>query len=264
MKGVKIVVCAKQIPDPEAPLGAVKIDPERKKVSVEGLSEVINPYDENALEAALQIKEKNGGEVTVLSMGDKVSPSVLRKVLAVGADKLIFLEDQYFGELASSSRAYVLFSAIQRIGEYDLILTGRQAGDWDSGQTGLILGEMLRIATISLARRVEIEDGNVVVEKIIPGGYELVRAGMPALITVSNEVGEIRSSSMKGMLQSRRQPIEVWGAKDIQINPNDLRKMQIIELSPPADIGRQCHFMEGDSPEEKGENLAIALKAYLQ
>jgi len=260
VKEVNVIVCAKEIPDFEVAFRTIKIDPERKKVIVSESRRVISPFDENAIEAALRIKDENGAKVTVLSMGAKVSPSVLRKAIAVGADNLILVEDQNFKDLDSYSTAYVLSTAIKKIGEYDLILTGRQAGDWDSGQVGLILGEILGIPGINLARSVEIENGSAVVEKIIPGGYELVRAGLPALATVSNEVGELRYPSMKKTLLSRRQPIDVWCGADLPIDIEVLRKKAVLDLAAPPDMGRQCHYIEGSSSEEKGENLAVTLK----
>lgn len=260
MKGLKIVVCAKQIPDPEAPLGTAKVDSERKRMDVSALRQVVNPYDENAMEAALRIKDECGGEVTVLSLGDKLDHSVLRKALAVGADKLILIEDSRLETLDTNSTAYALSRAIDKIGEYDLVITGRQAGDWDSGHTGVILGEMLGIPTVNLARNVRVQDGNVVVEKIVPGGYEEVRAPLPALVTVSNEVGGLRYPSMKQILLSRRQKVDVWRAEDVEIYWERIKKMGIVFLMPPPDLARVCRFIEGASPEEKGQNLATILR----
>ena len=260
MKGLKIIVCAKQVPDPEVPFTAVEVDSEAKKVSTKGIPPVINPFDENAIEAALCIKKENGADVTVLSVGTNISQAVLKKALAVGVDNLILLDSPHFKGLDSHSTAYVLSKAIQKIGGYDLILAGRQAGDWDSGQTGLILGEILGIVSINLARNIKIEGGTAVVEKIIQGGYELVRAEMPLLLTVSSEVGELRYPSLKRILLARKQPIEVWGVEDVEIDLGKLTGIGLIELLPPPAMGRQCHFIEGDSEEEKGENLVIALK----
>ena len=220
----------------------------------------VDPFDENAIEAALQIKDENGAEGTVLSIGEKGSPSILRKALAVGADNLILVQDQNFEDLESYSTAYVLANAIRRIGDYDLILTGRQAGDWDSGQVGLILAEMLGIVAVNLARGIKIEDGKLVVKKIMPGGFQLINAEMPALVTVSNEVGELRYPSMKNIMLSRRQPIDVWDAEGIDTDLEELKKMEILELLQPPDIRRQCQIIEGGSEEEKGEKLAITLK----
>ena len=100
----------------------------------------------------------------------------------------------------------------------------------------------------------------VAVEKMIQGGYELARVEMPSLVTVSSEVGELRYPTVKRRLQALKQPIEVWSAEDVEIDSEKLKTIEIMELLPALGMGRQCHFMEGDSPGKKGENLAIALK----
>ena len=227
MKEPQIIVCAKQIPDPEAPFSNVSIDVEKKEVLVDA-PYVISPYDENALEAAIRIKEELGGKITVLSMGRKVSDTVLRKTIAAGADALILLEDPLFDRLDSNSVAYVLSCAIKKIGDYDLVLTGRQAGDWDSGQVGLILGEILGVACISLARSVKINDGGVLVEKSVPVGYEVVEAGLPAVVTVSNEVGELRYVARSKMLMLLKRPLSIpkWDAKQLGCEVEKFNKLQ--------------------------------------
>jgi len=261
MTEIRIIVCAKQIPDPEAPLSDVSVDAEKLEVIVDA-PQVISPFDENALEAAVRLTEDMGGKITVLSLGKKVSDTVLRKSLAAGADELILLEDDQFEKLDSHSTAAALAKAIQKIGDYDLVLTGRQAGDWDSGQVGLLLGEMLGLPCISLARDITIEDGSVVVKKGIPEGYERVKAKMPALVTVSNEVGELRYISrtrMLKMIQGARS-IPSWSALEIGVNPEALQKMAITALSSPPDMGRDCQFMEG-APKEMAEKLAAVFMA---
>ncbi|MBW1705647.1 MAG: electron transfer flavoprotein subunit beta/FixA family protein [Deltaproteobacteria bacterium] len=258
MKELRIIVCAKEIPDPEAPLSDVSVDAEKMEVIVDA-PQVISPFDENALEAALRIKEDMDAKITVLSMGKKVSDTVLRKTLAAGADELILLEDEAFEKLDSNSIASVLADAIKKIGEYDLILTGRQGGDWDSGQVGLILGEMLALPSISLAREITIEDGSVLVKKSIPEGYELVRAKMPALVTVSNEVGELRYISRTKMLKMMRGAgsIPSWSAEDFGVTQETLEKMGIMALSSPPDMGRDCRFLEGTADEQAGKLAAV-------
>jgi len=261
MTEIKIIVCAKQIPDPEAPLSDVSVDSEKMEVIVDA-PQVISPFDENALEAAVQLKEEMGGKITVLSLGKKVSDTVLRKTLAAGADELILLEDDQFDKLDSHSTANALAGAIRKIGDYDLVLTGRQAGDWDSSQVGLILGEMLELPCISLARDISVEDGSVVVKKSIPVGYERVKARMPALVTVSNEVGELRYISRTRMLKMMRgsRSIPSWSAGDLNVTPEALQKMGIAELSSPPDMGRDCRFIEG-SPDDQAEELSEIFKA---
>jgi electron transfer flavoprotein beta subunit len=261
MKEINIIVCAKQIPDPEAPLSDVSVDAVHMEVIVDA-PQVISPFDENALEAALRIKEEIGGKITVLSLGKKVSDTVLRKTLAAGADKLILLQDDAFEKLDSHSVALALADAIRKIGEFDLILTGRQAGDWDSGQVGLMLGEMLALPCISLARGIRVEDGSVVVKRSIPGGYERVKAGMPAVVTVSNEVGELRYISRTKMLSMLKGAgsIPSWGAGDLGLARETLERMGIVALSSPPNMGRDCRFIEG-STDEQAEKLAAVFKA---
>ena len=261
MTDIKIIVCAKQIPDPEAPLSDVTVDAEKLEVIVDA-PQVISPFDENALEAAVRLKEEMGGSITVLSLGRKVSDTVLRKTIAAGADELILLQDDRFEKLDSYSTATALADAVRKTGDFDLVLTGRQAGDWDSGQVGPILGELLELPCISLARKIQVEEGSVLVEKSVPEGYERVKAPMPALITVSNEVGELRYISRTKMLKMMRgaRKIPTWNADEIGVNPEALRKMGIVTLSSPPDMGRDCQFIEG-SPDEQGEKLAEVFMA---
>jgi len=261
MTEIRIIVCAKEIPDPEAPLSDVSVDAEEMEVIVDA-PQVISPFDENALEVAVQLKEEVGGKISVLSLGKKVSDTVLRKTLAAGADELILLQDDQFEKLDSHSTAAALADAIRKIGEYDLVLTGRQAGDWDSGQVGLILGEMLDLPCISLAREITIEGGSVVVKKSMPEGYERVKAQMPALVTVSNEVGELRYISRTKMLKMMRgaRSIPSWDAEEIGVSSDALQKMGIAALSSPPDMGRDCQFIEG-SPDDQAEKLAEVFMA---
>jgi electron transfer flavoprotein beta subunit len=261
MKEIGIIVCAKQIPDPEAPLSDVSVDAQNKEVVVDAPL-VINPFDENALEAALLIKEEMDAKITVLSLERKVSDTVLRKSLAAGADELILLQDQTFEKLDSHSVAVALADAITKIGDYDLVLTGRQAGDWDSGQVGLILGELLGLPCISLAREIKVEEGNVLVKKNMPGGYEQVRAKMPALVTVSNEVGELRYISRTKMMKMLKKvrSIPSWSSEDFVSASEGLKKLEIIELSSPPDMSRDCEFLDGATPDEIADKLAAVFK----
>lgn len=260
MTELNIIVCAKQIPDPEAPLSDVSVDAENLEVVVDA-PQVISPFDENALETAIQLKEALGGKITVLSMGKKLSDSVLRKALAAGADELILLEDHAFEKLDSHSTATVLASAINKIGSFDLVLTGRQAGDWDAGQVGLILGELLNLPCINLAREIQVEDGHVIVKKSVPEGYERVKAKLPALITVSNEVGELRYISRTRMLKMMRGGnIPSWTAQEIDLSDDLIDAMEIASLSTPPDMTRECKFIEGP-PDKQAEELAAVFKS---
>ena len=133
---MNIVVCIKQVSDPEAPASAYKIDAESKRVILKGIPPVLSPFDENALEAALRIKDAHDSKVTVISMGRNLSKTVLMKSLAAGADELLLLEDVAFEEMDSYATAFILASAIRKSGQYALILTGREAADTNAGVVG--------------------------------------------------------------------------------------------------------------------------------
>lgn len=259
MKQLQIVVCIKQVPDPEGPASSFEVDPVVKKVVPVGIPPVINPFDENALEAALRLKEQHGARVVAISLGEKLSKPVLSKAYAAGADDLILLEDPSYKDLDSYSTAYMLSKMITKVESYDLILTGRQAGDWDFGVTGLLIAEMLQIPCINLARKVSIVDSNVFVEKLKPYGYDVVSAAMPALVTVSSEVGELRYTSVRSLKSVSGKPVKVYNADDLDGGREKLETRRIFSLFP-YHIQRECKFIEGGSSAEKGENLIIRLR----
>lgn len=260
MKKIKIIVCIKQVPDPEGPASAFEVDPVIPKVVPVGIPPVISPFDENALEAALRFKEKDGAEVVAMSLGEKLSKQVLRKALAAKADELILLEDPLFKDLDSYSTAYVLSRMIERIGPYDLILTGRQAGDWDFGLTGLLIGEILQIPSINLARKVTIINNNkVLVEKLNRDGYQVVSAPMPVLVTVSSEIGDLRYVSVTALRGVASKPVKVYSASELGIDQENLKTRHILKLVS-NNIQRECRYVKGESSQEKGENLAVVLR----
>jgi electron transfer flavoprotein beta subunit len=260
MKQLQIIVCIKQVPDPEGHRSAYVIDSDAKKVIPTGIAPVINPFDENALEAALQLKDILGGKVVAISLGWKLAKPVLRKALSVGVEELILLEDENFKDINGYSTATVLAAAIKKIGEYDLIFTGRQAADWDFGQVGLVLAEILQVPCVNLAQKVNVEDNNVVVEKLKRNGYEIVKVSMPALITVSNEVGDLRLPTLQAIRAAHKQSITIWNSKDLEVDPVRLEGRKIWKLFAPQYRIRDRILIEGESPEQKGENLAIWMK----
>jgi electron transfer flavoprotein beta subunit len=259
MKAPTLIVCIKAIPDPEGPASSYEVDLEAKKVIPVGIPLVINPYDANALEIAIRLKDLWGGRVIAINVTEKGAVPVLRKALSVGADELILAEDAAFRNLTSRSTALILSAAVQKIGAYDLILTGRQAADWDFGQVGLFIAENLKIPVVNLAQKVELQNGSVVVEKLTHNGYEVVRASMPALVTVSSEVGDLRLPTIKSIQDVRKKPLQIWRLADIGINSSLLATKTVRALFRPPSIKRKCIFVEGNSFQEKGENLALTL-----
>ncbi|HEY82173.1 MAG TPA: electron transfer flavoprotein subunit beta/FixA family protein [Dehalococcoidia bacterium] len=261
---MNMIVCIKQVIDPEAPPASFKVDEASNRVvPPPGVSPVISPFDENAVEAALRLKDAYGGKITVLSLGTGLLREVVKKPLSMGADELILLEDEAFADGDSWSTAYALAMAIKKIGDYDLIFCGRQAADWDAGQVGSGIAEMLGLPSVTVARKVDVSDGKARVERVVADGYEVVEVSLPALITVSNELGEPRYPTIKGIMAAKKMEPIVWKPADIGVEPSQVgaagRRARLLKLFQPVHEGK-CEFIEGESPEEAGVNLALKLR----
>ena len=258
---IRIIVCMKQVLDPEAPSSSFQVDPEAKRViPPKGVPPVLNPFDENALEAALKIKDSQGAEITVISLGRTLARPVMRRSLAVGADELILLEGDGFAELDTYPTASILATAIKKIGEYDLILCGRQAADTDAGQVGSGIAEILGIPSITAASKIEASDGKIRVERVVSDGFEIIEAPLPALVSASNEIGELRFPTIASIMAAQKKPITVWNAQELQVEPSQMKRVNLLKLSTPPHREVECQFMDSDTPEEAGANLALKLR----
>jgi electron transfer flavoprotein beta subunit len=261
---VNMIVCCKQVIDPEAPPASFKIDSSSNQVvPPPGVPPVISPFDEQAIEAALRIKDSQGGTITVLSMGNNLIRDVVKKPLSMGADELILLEDPAFEGGDSWSNAYALAMAIKKIGQFDLIFCGRQAADWDAGQVGSGIAEILGIPSVTVAKKVEIADGKAKVERVITDGYQVIEVTTPALITTSNELGEARYATLKGIMAAAKKQPTIWKPADIGVDPGQIgaagRKNKLVKLFQPVKEGK-CEVIEADSPAEAGAQLAVKLR----
>jgi len=259
---INMIVCCKQVPDPEAPPTVFKVTNNKMTVPPD-IKPVIGQYEEFALEATLKIKDTVGGKITALSLGNNFVRDVIKKTLAVGSDELILLEDEAFEEGDSWSTANALAMAIKKIGEYDIIFCGRQSSDWDAGQVGLGIAEILGIPAVTLARKVEITDGKAKVEQVIPDGYRSVEVAFPTLITVTSELGALRYATLKGIMAAgKKQPV-VWKPADIGLEPSQVgaagRRSKLDKLFQPVKEAK-CEIIEGETPAEAGANLAVILR----
>jgi len=259
---VNMIVCCKQVPDPEAPPAVFKVV-NNKMALPPDIKPVIGQYEEFALEAALKIKDTVGGKITVLSLGNNFVRDVIKKALAVGSDELILLEDGAFEGGDSWSTANALAAAVKKIGAYDIIFCGRQSSDWDTGQVGLGIAEILGIPAVTLARKVEVSDGKAKVERVIPDGYQAIEVRLPALITVTSGIGALRYPTLKGIMAAgKKQPI-IWKPADIGLEPSQLgaagRRGKLDKLFQPVKEAK-CEIIKGDTPAEAGANLAVRIK----
>ena len=261
---MNIIVCVKEILDPELTPEHFELDPNRKiALCPESVPHVLSPFDENAVEAALKIKDLQECVVTVLSLGNNLHREVVKKPLTMGADEIILLEDEAYEGGDSWSTAFALAQAIKRIGNYDMILCGRQAADWDAGQVGLGIAEMLNIPSISLAKKIEVLNGKALVERVCEGGYEIMEIALPALITVSNELGQPRYGTIEGVLASLAKEPILWKPKDLGIDASETggagQKQKLLRLYKPV-YERECEIIEADDLEEAGTKLALRLR----
>lgn len=264
MAELQMVVCCKQTLDPEAPPTAFKIDAATNRMTLPSdVKPVIGQYDEFALEAALRLKDAGGGKITVLSLGNKLVRDVIKKSLAVGGDELILLEDAAFQESDSWSTAYALSLAIKKLDAFDVIFCGRQSSDWDSGQVGLGLAELLGIPVVTLARKVEAIEGGLRIEQVIPDGFQIVEVPTPAVVTVTSELGNLRYAILKGIMAAAKKQPTVWTPADLGVEPSEIgsagRRLAIQRLYQPVKEAR-CEIVEGESPAEAGANLAARLR----
>ncbi len=209
---MKVVVCIKQVPASTE----VKINPETNTLMRDSVEAMINPFDLYALEEGVRVKERCDGSVTVLSMGPPQVEEALREAVSLGADETVLLSDRAFAGADTWATAYTLAQGMRKIGDYDLIICGKQAIDGDTAQVGPGVAEVLNIPFVAYVRKIEEIAGNKIrVERLMDEGYEVLEMSLPALITVVKEINEPRMPSLKGKMRARKAEITVWNADDL-------------------------------------------------
>lgn len=264
-----IVVCVKQVPDWDIPPSSFKVDEAAKRViPPPGVAPVRSQFDEIGVEAAMRIKDQAPDtKVTILSMGPEsakadIQQNAVKHSLAMGADEGLLLADPLFEDLDWYQIALIISTAVKKLGDVDLVLCGRQAVDWDMGVTGSGIAEMLDWPALTIGKDVQVKDGTVVVQRVLMDGFETVEASLPAVATISNELGEPRYPKLQQIMQAAKKQVTVWSAADLELDATQLgpeaRKLTLERLYVPVtDV--ECELMEGDTPEEKAQNLARKL-----
>lgn len=215
---MEILVCVKQVPDTTE----VKIDPQTNTLIRQGVPSIVNPFDKNAVEAALQLREKHGGKITVISMGPPQAKDALKECLAMGVDEAILISDRAFAGSDTLATSYTLAACIAKIGKYDLIICGKQAIDGDTAQVGPEIAEHLGIAQVTYVAKIEVNDSVVRLEKEHEEGYEVIETRLPLLVSVVKSINEPRYPTVKGTMKANRKEIPVWTAADINVDPQKL------------------------------------------
>ncbi len=216
---MNIVVLIKQVPDTTD----VKIDPKTGTLIREGVPSIINPDDKHAIEEALKLKEEYGGKVTVISMGPPQAMDALRESKAMGVDDNILLSDRAFAGADTWATSYTLAAAIKKVGDYDLIICGRQAIDGDTAQVGPQVAECLDLPQITYVRKIELDGKTIRAERALEDGFERIETTLPALITVIKDLNSPRYPSVRGIVEACREAeYPIWTAKDIDAEPSKI------------------------------------------
>lgn len=217
---MEILVCVKQVPD----TAEVKIDPEKHTVIRAGVPNIFNPFDQNALEAALQLKDSQGARVTLLSMGPPQAEDVLREGLAMGADDAYLLTDRKVGGSDTLATGYCLAQAVRKVAElqgieqFDIVLCGKQAIDGDTAQVGPQIATELGIPQITYAAEINVDSTTVRVKQQNEEGYIVTEAQFPVLITAVKELNEPRFPTIRGTMKAKKREIPHLSADDIKVD----------------------------------------------
>ncbi|AGK53268.1 electron transfer flavoprotein subunit beta/FixA family protein [Bacillus sp. 1NLA3E] len=256
---MELLVCMKQVPDTEE----IKVDVATGKIK-DGAPNIVNPYDKNALEAAVQLKEVHGGSITVISMGSDKAKTALKECISVGADKAVLISDAAFEGSDSYSTSSILAAAINKLGQFDLIICGNQATDTNAGQVGSQIAEQLGISALTFVAKIEAKGDAIVVNREADEGYEVVEAQLPALCTVVDTINNPRLATIKTKMAANKAKIEVLTAADLEIDLTKVgvgspTKVSKTFAPPKREAGLKIQEATGtDSAHKLFENLAAA------
>jgi electron transfer flavoprotein beta subunit len=234
---MNIIVCIKQVPETTE----VKINPETNTLIREGVPAIVNPFDENSIEAALKIKEKHGGKVTVITMGPPQAAEALKTAIAMGADDVVLVSDRAFAGSDTWATSYTLAQTIKKLGDYQLILCGKQAIDGDTAQVGPGIAEWLNIPQVTFGVKIEIDGNKAKVERMLEEVNEVVETPLPAVITVVKQINEPRMPSLRGMMKAKKAEIKMMKAADIQADSKNIgldgSPTQVVKIFTPPPKG---------------------------
>jgi len=256
---MNIAVIIKQVPEIEL----VKVNESENKVELPSGPGVVNPFDEYAVEEGLRLREKHQGKVTAITFGTEKAESALRNCLALGVDEAILISDPSFEGSDQQAVAKILAAGLKKLGEFDLVLAGKQAIDDDSAQVPGAVAGILDLPQAMFVKKIEkIDNGRATIWRMTEEGHDIVDLTLPAVLSVVKEINEPRLPSLKGKMQAKKAPITKWGASDIGLDGSNVGKNSYTEklkVSPPPPR-QKGEMIDGETPEEKVEKLYDKLK----
>jgi len=258
---MRIIAITRQVPDSNA---VIKVKPDGSGIELAGVKLVMDPFDEFAIEKAVRLKEsrKDVEEVVAMCVGPAKAGETLRTALAIGADRAIHVEDAELDSPNELFMAAVMAAAIKKDAKnYDLVLVGKQAIDWDSGQSGPALAEYLGLPHVGAVTNLEVsEDGkSVQANRRIEGAEEVVECQLPAVITAEKGLNEVRYPTLPNLMKAKKKPMEVWKAADLpEVDMGGKGSTELVKMSPLPERP-PCKVLEGE-PEDMARELATLLR----
>ncbi|UCB49542.1 MAG: electron transfer flavoprotein subunit beta/FixA family protein [Deltaproteobacteria bacterium] len=248
---MRIIVLVKQVPDTTE----VKLDPKTGSLIREGIESIINPDDRHALEAAIRLKEAHGGEIIVMSMGPPQAIDAISEALGMGADEGILLSDKAFAGADTWATSLTLGKAIEKVGDYDLVICGRQAIDGDTAQIGPQVADYLELPQMTYVFEIEqIDKKSMIVKRRLEDGFERVQCNLPAVITAIGEFNAPRYAIVGRLIDACKEkaPIKIWNAADIGVQTRDVglegSLTHVIKTFAPK-VKRETEMLEGNTKE---------------
>lgn len=257
------IVCIKSVPDTTE----VRFNPETGTLMRGEVELMLNPFDAYAIEEGIRLKEAHGGKVTVITMGPPKAAKELKEAVAMGCDGAVLLSAIEFAGADTWATSYTLAQAIAKLGEYDIILCGRQAADGDTGQVGPGIANQLEIPQLTYVfniREIDFEQGHVEVERLLEEGREIVRTRLPALLSVVKDINQPRYPTFRGIRKARRLEIPTWGPAELDgADPRffglDGSATRVVRVFSPPKREGEVEMIEADSAEETASILSAKL-----
>ncbi len=256
---MNIVVLIKQVPE----IALVRVNEADNKVELPQGPGVVNPFDEYAVEEGIRIKEKTSGKCVVMTMGTERAESALRDCLALGADEAYLLTDPLFEGSDPQAEGKILAAGLKKLGEFDMVLAGKQAIDSDSSQVPGAVAAALNLPQAMFIKKFEtVDKDKTVVFRTTEDGYDVIETKLPAVFSVVKEINEPRLPSLKGKMQAKKKEITNWSTSDLGLDGSGVGQNSLtrtIKVAPPPPRP-QGELIEGDSPEEIADNLFKKLR----
>ncbi|MFH0953998.1 MAG: electron transfer flavoprotein subunit beta/FixA family protein [Verrucomicrobiota bacterium] len=254
-----VVVCIKQVPGTTK----VSINPETNTLIRDGVEAIINPFDENALEAALVLKDTAGARITVICMGPPQAEAALRESMARGADEVVLLCDRAFAGSDTWATSYSLAQAIRALDKVDIVFCGKQAIDGDTAQVGPGVAEFLGWPVVTYVRKLEVQGDTVKIERIFEDGFERIEAPLPAVLTIVKEMNVPRMASLKGRMRAKKAEIKVLTADGVKADPHEIglkgSPTRVVKIFTPPKKGAGIRI-DGTEPLLAARELVAKLK----